>query len=264
MRKGQIDHSTTTALITGGTQGLGLAIAKELVHANCTQIIIAGRTEKTGQAARQMLEDMGCACLFYRCDISSHSDCADLLSASFKRFGPVNALVNSAALTTRGTLLDSSAELFEAHINTNLRAPFFLMQGVANRLIEAKLAGSFVNILSVSAYVGQSFLAPYAASKGGLISLTKNAANMLRHHKIRVNGVAPGWMDTPGEDAIQKQFHNADDNWREDAARSLPLGQLVDPEQLAPLVSYLLSPSSGVITGAMIDYDQQIVGAMPE
>jgi NAD(P)-dependent dehydrogenase (short-subunit alcohol dehydrogenase family) len=71
-------------------------------------------------------------------------------------------------------------------------------------------------------------------------------------------------MDTPGEDDIQKQFHGADDNWREAAAKSLPLGQLVDPAQLAPLISYLLSPSSGVITGSIIDYDQQIVGALPE
>ncbi|MGB1554244.1 MAG: SDR family oxidoreductase, partial [Candidatus Puniceispirillaceae bacterium] len=142
--------------------------------------------------------------------------------------------------------------------------PFFLMQGVANKLIAENQAGSMVNILSVSAYVGQSFLAPYAASKGGLISLTKNAANMLRHHNIRVNGVAPGWMDTPAEDDIQRRFHGAGDDWREIAAKNLPLGQLIDPKQLAPLISYLLSPSSGVITGSVIDYDQQIVGSLPE
>ena len=93
------------------------------------------------------------------------------------------------------------------------------MQGVANKLIAENQAGSMVNILSVSAYVGQSFLAPYAASKGGLISLTKNAANMLRHHNIRVNGVAPGWMDTPAEDDIQRRFHGAGDDWREIAAK---------------------------------------------
>lgn len=260
----KIDHTQTTVLITGGTQGLGFAVAQEMQAAGCRQFVLAGRSKEKGAAAQSRLETEGAKVVFHPCDITNPQECEALLAAAHNRFGAINALLNSAALTTRGTILDSSLELFDDHINTNLRAPFFLMQGVANRLIAENRAGSMVNILSVSAYVGQSFLAPYAASKGGLISLTKNAANMLRHHKIRVNGVAPGWMDTPGEDEIQKRFHGAEDNWREEAAKSLPLGQLVDPKQLAPLISYLLSPSSGVITGSIIDYDQQIVGALPE
>lgn len=260
----KIDHTQTTVLITGGTQGLGFAVAQEMQAAGCRQFVLAGRSKEKGAAAQSRLETEGAKVVFHPCDITNPQECEALLAAAQNRFGAINALLNSAALTTRGTILDSSLELFDDHINTNLRAPFFLMQGVANRLIAENRAGSMVNILSVSAYVGQSFLAPYAASKGGLISLTKNAANMLRHHKIRVNGVAPGWMDTPGEDEIQKRFHGAEDNWREEAAKSLPLGQLVDPKQLAPLISYLLSPSSGVITGSIIDYDQQIVGALPE
>lgn len=258
------DHTQTTVLITGGTQGLGFAVAQEMLAAGCRQFVLVGRSKEKGAAAQSWLETEGASVAFHPCDITNPQECEALLAAAHDRFGPVNALLNSAALTTRGTILDSSLELFDDHINTNLRAPFFLMQGVANRLIAENRAGSMVNILSVSAYVGQSFLAPYAASKGGLISLTKNAANMLRHHKIRVNGVAPGWMDTPGEDEIQKRFHGAEDNWREEAAKGLPFGQLVDPKQLAPLISYLLSPSSGVITGSIIDYDQQIVGALPE
>ena len=260
----KIDHTQTTVLITGGTQGLGFAVAQEMLAAGCRQFVLAGRSKEKGAAAQSRLETEGAKVVFHPCDITNPQECEALLASAHNRFGAINALLNSAALTTRGTILDSSLELFDDHINTNLRAPFFLMQGVANRLIAENRAGSMVNILSVSAYVGQSFLAPYAASKGGLISLTKNAANMLRHHKIRVNGVAPGWMDTPGEDEIQKRFHGAEDNWREEAAKSLPLGQLVDPKQLAPLISYLLSPSSGVITGSIIDYDQQIVGALPE
>lgn len=260
----KIDHTQTTVLITGGTQGLGFAVAREMASAGCRQFVLAGRCKEKGATAQAQLEAEGASVAFHSCDITNPQECEALLAAAHDRFGAINALLNSAALTTRGTILDSSLELFDAHINTNLRAPFFLMQGVANRLIAENMAGSMVNILSVSAYVGQSFLAPYAASKGGLISLTKNAANMLRHHKIRVNGVAPGWMDTPGEDDIQKRFHGADDSWREAAAKTLPFGQLVDAKQLAPLISYLLSPSSGVITGSVIDYDQQIVGALPE
>ena len=96
------------------------------------------------------------------------------------------------------------------------------------------------------------------------MTLTKNAANAMRHHKIRVNAIAPGWMDTPNEDLVQKQFHDADDDWLEKAEAGLPMGQLAKPHQIAPLAAYLLSPDSGIITGSIIDYDQQIVGVMPE
>jgi NAD(P)-dependent dehydrogenase (short-subunit alcohol dehydrogenase family) len=146
----------------------------------------------------------------------------------------------------------------------NLTGPFLLMQGVARHLEAKGNPGSIVNILSTSAHVGQSFLAPYSASKGGLMTLTKNAANALLTKRIRVNGVAPGWMDTPAEDAIQKTYHDAPDNWLELAESKMPMGQLAKPDQLAPLIAWLLSPDSGVITGSIIDYDQQIVGALAE
>ena len=82
--------------------------------------------------------------------------------------------------------------------------------------------------------------------------------------RIRINGIAPGWMDTPAEDAIQKTYHDAPDNWLELAEATMPMGQLAKPNQLAPLIAWLLSPDSGVITGSIIDYDQQIVGALAE
>ena len=127
-----------------------------------------------------------------------------------------------------------------------------------------KEPGSIVNIASTSSYVGQSFLTAYSTSKGGLLTLSKNTALALRKDKIRVNVVAPGWMNTPGEDEIQKKYHGASDDWVKKAEKTLPMGELVNPKKLAPLVCYLLSFSSGIITGSIINYDQQIVGAVPE
>ena len=86
----------------------------------------------------------------------------------------------------------------------------------------------------------------------------------MRKYKIRVNGVAPGWMDTPGEDSIQKEFHDASNNWLIEAEKELPFGQLVKTSEISPLICYLISSGSGIITGSIIDYDQNIIGAVPE
>ncbi len=184
--------------------------------------------------------------------------------AAVERFGPINGLVNAAASSARGSLLETTPELFDFLFNTNVRGPFFLMQGVVKHLLEAKQPGAIVNVLSMSAHAGQSFLAPYAASKGALAILTKNVANSYRKNRIRCNAVLPGWMDTPGEALVQKNFHGAADDWLEKAEASQPMGQLVKPDQLAVLVSYMISPQSGVMTGSLVDYDQNIAGAIGE
>ena len=259
-----ISNENQVILISGGTQGLGLAVADQLIAQGCRKIAITGRDTRKGEAAVAHLKTQGAQALYLQCDAASVEDCQAVVAKTIAHFGTVDGLLNAAADTSRGTLLDSSADLWDRHMNINLRAPFLLMQGVANHLVAQGKGGSMVNILSTSAHVGQSFLTAYSTSKGGLLTLTKNAANAMRHHRIRVNAIAPGWMDTPNEDKVQKEFHGADDNWLADAEAKLPMGQLVKPHQLAPLAAYLLSPDSGVITGAIIDYDQQIVGVMPE
>ena len=260
----KITNTDQVILISGGTEGLGLAIANQLIDQGCKKIAISGRRPDVGEDAAQSLRDRGADALYVQCDVSDVTDCQNLIKAVLAHFGTIDGLVNSAATTSRGSLLDTTPDLWDFHMNTNLRGPFLLMQGVANHLVSQKKPGAIVNILSTSAHVGQSFLTPYSTSKGGLMVLTKNAANAMRSHKIRVNAIAPGWMDTPAEDQIQRQFHDADDNWVAEAEARLPLGQLAKPKQLAPLAAYLLSPDSGIITGAIIDYDQQIIGVVPE
>ena len=116
----------------------------------------------------------------------------------------------------------------------------------------------------MSAHCGQSFLTPYSTSKGALMTLTKNVANAYRSNRIRCNAVLPGWMDTEGEDIVQKKWHDAPDDWLEKAEAAQPMGQLVKPDQLARLISYMVSPQSGVMTGSLVDYDQNIAGSSPE
>jgi NAD(P)-dependent dehydrogenase (short-subunit alcohol dehydrogenase family) len=150
--------------------------------------------------------------------------------------------------------------MFDAHVATNLRGPFFIMQAAVRDMLRREAAGTIVNVISISAHTGSAILAPYAASKGGLASLTRNAAHAHRRDRIRVNGLNIGWTATEGEDVVQRRFHGAQDGWRDEAGRDLPAGRLGDPDEIADMIVYLLSDGSGVVTGSVIDWDQTVMG----
>jgi NAD(P)-dependent dehydrogenase (short-subunit alcohol dehydrogenase family) len=176
--------------------------------------------------------------------------------------GRVDCLVNSAGLTSRGTLLDTSPELFDAHVAVNLRGPFFLMQEVVRSLVAAGRPGTIVNIITTSQHGGQPYLAPYVAAKAGLAGLTRNAAHAHRWDRIRINGLNIGWTATEGEDAVQREFHDAEDGWLQRASDSLPMGKLGQVDEIADMVVLLLSDRSGVVTGSVIDWDQIVIGGL--
>jgi NAD(P)-dependent dehydrogenase (short-subunit alcohol dehydrogenase family) len=255
---------STRALITGGTQGLGLAVARRLAREGAPALVISGRRAALGEAAAAELRALGTECVYVQADVASADDCSRLMATTIARLGSVNALVNSAATTDRGSLLDTTPEMWQAQMDTNARGPFLLMQGLVRHLIERKAPGSIVNVLSQSAHCGQSFLVPYSASKATLANLTKNVAQSFRAQRIRCNGVMAGWMDTPGEAAVQNKFHQAAPDWLAKAEAARPMGQLAKPDELAGLIAYMLSPESGVMTGALVDYDQWVPGAQPE
>jgi NAD(P)-dependent dehydrogenase (short-subunit alcohol dehydrogenase family) len=257
-------NSETRAVITGGSQGLGFAIAKRLASEGAKSIVISGRNAAKGEAAAKALEALGTKSLFVPGELSKPEDCKRLIATALDKFGSVNALVNSAAETSRGTLLDTSLETWEKHFNTNTRGPFLTMQGVVKHLVETGKPGSIVNILSMVIYVGQSYLTAYSSSKAALANLTRNTANAYATKRIRCNGINVGWMDTPQEDQTQQTFHDRKPGWLKEVEAQQPMGQLVKPDQLAGLVAYMLSPESGVMTGALVDYDQNVAGRYPE
>lgn len=257
-------NSETRAIVTGGAQGIGFAVAEALADEGCRALALIGRSKAKGDKAVAALKRAAVDAIFISADVSEVADCKRAVEMAIGHFGTVNALVNAAATSARGSLVETSEDLFDQIFQTNVRGPFFLMQGVVAHLLARKAPGSIVNVLSMSAHCGQSFLAPYSSSKGALATLTKNVANAYRGNRIRCNAVLPGWMDTEGEAIVQKKWHDAPDDWLERAEAAQPMGQLVKPAQLARLIGYMISPQSGVMTGSLVDYDQSIAGASPE
>jgi len=247
-------------LISGGTSGLGAAIARAAAREGA-RVAVIGRRREPGEALAAELGAAGTKALFVQADVGDVAQARACVAAVIEGFGRVDSLVSAAGLTSRGTLLDTTPELFDAHIAVNLKAPFFLMQAVVADLVARRAPGTIVNVISSSEHGGQPYLAPYVAAKAGLAGLTRNAAHAHRWDKIRINGLNIGWTDTEGEDATQRQFHGAGDDWREKAGASLPMGKLGQVDEIADFVVFLLSDRSGVVTGSVIDWDQNVPGA---
>lgn len=257
-------HGDTAALVTGGSQGLGLAIAVELIAQGCRTLTLASHDAAKGEAAARDLTRDDVTAHFVHVDMGNADAAIKMVDDAARLMGRVTALVNCAADTGRGSILDTTPAVYDHIMDVNTKGPYFALQRFAQRAIDAGHTGGAVNILSIVMHGGTSFLSPYGASKAALAFVTKNAAAALAKHRIRVNGVNVGWMDTPGEDARQRGSHNRPEGWLKDVEASLPFGQLVKPDEVARLVAYLLGPQSGVVTGSIIDFDQQVVGTYPD
>ena len=249
------------AVITGGSQGLGEAIARLYAERGAAGLVICGRNKENGERVAAEINASDCPTYFVRADLAKVADCRSVVSEADKRFKRVDVLVNAAGLTDRGNIFDTTEERYNEIFDVNVRAPFFLIQEAVLIMRREKIAGSIINVQSMSGHGGQPFIAAYCASKGALATLTKNVANSLLRYRIRVNGLNIGWMATPGEDRIMKTYHGAKDGWLNEAAKSRPFGRLIDAREVARACAYLGSDESGLITGSNIDFDQTVAGA---
>ncbi|WP_299038269.1 SDR family oxidoreductase [uncultured Pseudokineococcus sp.] len=251
-------------LVSGGTQGVGAGVARAAAREGA-DVVVTGRRPEVGEALVAELRGLlaeGRAAHYVAADVADVASAQASVAAVVERFGRVDGLVNAAGLTSRGTLLDTTPELFDAHVAVNLRGPFFLMQAAVADMVRRGEPGAVVNVTSTSAHGGQPYLAPYVAAKAGLAGVTRNAAHAHRFDRVRINALNIGWTDTEGEDATQRVFHGAGDDWRERAAQQLPMGRLGQVDEIADVVVLLLSDRSGVVTGSVIDWDQNVLGGM--
>ena len=171
--------------------------------------------------------------------------------------------MNSAGITTRASLLEGTPDIWDDVFSLNARAPFLLMQQAILDMRAREYPGAVVNIQSMNALCGHADLAIYAASKGALQTLTKNAANAHMRDGIRVNGINLGWTLTETEHRMQAEALGHGPDWFQRAGAELPFGRLLSPEEAARLAVHLLDPASAPLTGACIDLEQWIAGAPP-
>ena len=248
-------------LLSGASRGVGECVARLAVERGAEGLALVGRDTKTGEALAKELTSLGTKTIFITADLAKPEEPARIVEMVDKTFGVVHGLLNSAAETSRGSVWNTTPEMFDSMMSVNVRAPFMLIQGCAKIMKREGVAGAVVNIGSVTGYGGDVNLTHYAISKGALHTLTRNCAYSLMRDRIRVNLLNPGWMDTPTEDATQRKWHNAQDGWLQKAESEQPLGRLIKPDELARTIMFLLSDESGLMTGAVIDFDQSVVGA---
>ncbi|MBY6364395.1 SDR family oxidoreductase [Rhodococcus corynebacterioides] len=246
-------------LVSGGTAGVGAAVVRSAL-AHGARVAFSGRRTDVGTALERELRAAGHDVLYVQADVADPADARASVERTAEHYGRVDAVCISAGLTTRGSLLDTTPELFDQHVAVNLRGPFFVMQAAVRDMVRRGAPGTIVCIGSISARGGQPYLAPYVAAKAGLAGLTKNAAHAHRFDRIRINTLDIGWTETEGEALTQKRFHDAPDDWAEQAAARQPMGTLGRPDEIADAVVFLLSARSGVVTGSVIEWDQQVVG----
>jgi NAD(P)-dependent dehydrogenase (short-subunit alcohol dehydrogenase family) len=252
--------SSRVALVTGSTSGIGRGIAQHFAGLEAA-VVVHGTNREKGEAAVAAIAGAGARAAFVRADLTDPAACEALVTEAMRAFGRIDVLVNNAGDFTRGTIESTPLPLWDRIQAINLRAPFLLIQAVIPHM-RAQGGGSIVNIGSVNAYIGEPKLCAYSVSKGGLMTLTKNAAACLSRYRIRVNQVNVGWTLTEGEHEV-KLAEGKGENWLEDAVKTRPFGRLLEPRDIAYAAAYFASDQSACVTGTVMDLEQYPVGAPP-
>ena len=247
-------------IVTGSTQGVGAETAKLFAARGANSITICGRQEEKGIKVKKEIEDLGSKCIYVKADLANVEDCRNIVKRTDKEFGTIHTLINAAGYTQRGTILSATLENYENNFNVNARAPFILMQETIKIMIRDKVKGTIASVLSIAMYSGMPFIVAYSGSKAALAIMTRNIANSVSGHQIRVNALNIGWTDTPAEHEIQTNVHNKDNDWLQNTEKNVPFKRLTKPIDVAKGLAFMCSEESGLMTGSIIDFDQTVHG----
>lgn len=235
------------ALVTGAGRGIGRAIALSLAGQGAVVVVnYSGSEQAAGEVAGKIMENGGTA-MTYRCNVADFQQVEKMIRAVVEKYGRLDILVNNAGITRDGLIMKMSEEDFDQVMDINLKGTFNTIRHCARQMIKQR-AGSIINISSVSGVLGNTGQANYAASKAGVIGLTKTMARELASRGIRVNAVAPGFIQTDMTESLS-------DTLKEQVKAQIPLGRMGNPEEIAGVVSFLASDQAGYMTGQIIHVD---------
>jgi 2-deoxy-D-gluconate 3-dehydrogenase len=240
------DLDERVAIVTGGNGGIGFGMAEGLAAAGAT-VVIAGRNEAKSAAAVKRLTDAGAKAAAIAVDVTDAGSCRALVAGVAKRFGRLDILVNNAGTNIRKQPQDYTLEEWNTIIATNLTSAFVCSQAAYAEMLKAG-GGKIINIGSMMSIFGASFTTPYAASKGGVVQMTRALATAWAKDNIQVNAVLPGWIDT---DLTRKGRAEVEGLHERVLART-PAGRWGTPEDHAGIAVFLASAASDFVTGTAI------------
>ncbi|HII4457357.1 3-oxoacyl-[acyl-carrier-protein] reductase [Clostridium perfringens] len=239
------------AIVTGGTRGIGRAIALKLADQGANIVINYRNSDKEAEELKAILEEKGIKVLTVKCDISNFEDSKNLMDKCKEVFGKIDILVNNAGITKDTLIMRMKEEDFDNVIDVNLKGTFNCAKHASAIMLKQRF-GKIINMTSVVGIAGNAGQVNYAASKAGVIGLTKSLAKELGSRGITVNAVAPGFINTDMTASLSEKV-------KEEASKNIPLKRLGDPEDVANLVGFLASDAANYITGQVINVDGGMV-----
>lgn len=235
------------ALVTGGSRGIGRAICVQLAKDGYDIVFNYQHGAEAAEETKKLCEAEGANVCMIQADISSSEECSTLVEKAVEFGGSIDVLVNNAGITRDGLIMRMKDSEFDDVIDTNLKGSFYMMRGVSKLMLRAK-KGRIINMSSVVGVMGNAGQVNYAASKAGVIGMTKSLAREVASRKITVNAIAPGMIETDMTKVIP-------DSAKEAMLKSIPMQEMGKPEDIANMVSFLASDKARYITGQVFSVD---------
>jgi 3-oxoacyl-[acyl-carrier protein] reductase len=242
-----VSEGNPVAIITGGTRGIGLAIAHRLAKDGYDLVLSYRGDEEVAAAAKQEIEPYGHRLLVVASDVSQPDVAGTLIETTINEFGKLDALINNAGITRDTLIMRMSEDDWDAVLSTNLKGAFLCSKAAIRPMLRQR-SGRIVNLTSVVGLVGNAGQANYAAAKAGLIGLTKSTAKEVGSRGITVNAIAPGFIDTRLTEVLPQEM-------KDTLLKNIPLGRLGSPDDVSGAVAFLLSPDASYITGHVLTID---------